>query len=332
MQHKKERDGRIRDRIKAVLLYDRGWTPQQIAEALLISDQAVREHVREYRGSHKLKPISGGSEEKLSEEQSKKLAAHLESYTYLYVKDIVAYVRATFEVAYSVPGMTHWLRRHRFSYKKPAVVPGKANLEKQQAWLAEYEKLRQGLPENETIGFIDGVHPTHNVQPAYGWIRTGIRKEIPANTGRQRINLSGMVDVVGYNVIVQEDMTLNAEATIQFFRKIEAAYPTKTRVHVFCDNAPYYKNKAVRQYLEGSRIVLHFLPPYSPNLNPIERLWKWMKERIIYNSYYEHFAEFRTAILGFFSLLSALSPESVLGQTLRSRVRDRFSPIGTLCV
>ena len=42
VQHKKERDGRIRDRIKAVLLHDRGWTPQQIAEALLISDQAAR--------------------------------------------------------------------------------------------------------------------------------------------------------------------------------------------------------------------------------------------------------------------------------------------------
>ena len=46
--HKRERDGRVRDRIKAVLLSDEGWTPQQIAKVLLISDQAVREHVQEY--------------------------------------------------------------------------------------------------------------------------------------------------------------------------------------------------------------------------------------------------------------------------------------------
>ena len=45
IQHKQERDGRVRDRIKAVLLYDKGWSPQQIAEALLISDQAVRNHI-----------------------------------------------------------------------------------------------------------------------------------------------------------------------------------------------------------------------------------------------------------------------------------------------
>lgn len=65
-QHKQERDGRVRDRIKAVLLHDKGWSPQQIAEALLISDQAVRNHLNEYETTNKLKPSSGGSEEKLS--------------------------------------------------------------------------------------------------------------------------------------------------------------------------------------------------------------------------------------------------------------------------
>ena len=65
-QHKAERDGRVRDRIKAILLYDEGWTPQQIAKALLISDQAVRNHVDDYQSSCKLKPEGGGSEEKLS--------------------------------------------------------------------------------------------------------------------------------------------------------------------------------------------------------------------------------------------------------------------------
>lgn len=327
-QHKRERDGRIRDRIKAVLLSDEGWTPQQIAKVLLISDQAIREHVDEYRTSEKLKPENGGSEGKLSEDQSKRLAAHLEGHTYLYVKDIVAYVATAFKITYSVPGMRHWLKRHHFSYKKPALIPGKADKERQEHWLAEYEKLRQGLPADETIGFIDGVHPTHNVQPAFGWIKTGVRKEIPANTGRERINLTGMIDVIRHNVLVQEDETLNADATIQFFRKIEEAYPTKRKIHIFCDNAPYYRNKAVRAYLQTSRIELHFLPPYSPNLNPIERLWKWMKERVIYNTYYQYFEDFRAAVMGFFDVLSTVPAESILGQALRSRVRDKFSPIG----
>lgn len=328
VQHKKERDKRICDRIKAILLTDEGWSPQQIAKVLLITAQAVREHIREYQSSHKLKPENGGSEGKLSEEQAGKLIAHLETHTYLYVKDIVAYIETEFKVTYTVHGLRHWLIRHDFSYKKPAIVPGRANKERQEQWLNEYEKLRHNLPADETIGFIDGVHPTHNVQPAFGWIKVGVRKEIPSNTGRERINLSGMIDVIGHCIIVQEDRTLNAEATIQFFRRVEESYPMKRKVHIFCDNAPYYRNRAVQDYLRTSRIELHFLPPYSPNLNPIERLWKWMKERVIYNSYYGDFEEFRAAVMGFFSLLSTTPAESKLGQTLRGRVRDRFRPIG----
>jgi transposase len=331
-QHKLERDGRIRDRIKAILLYNEGWTPQQIAKALLISDQAVRNHVEEYKSLNKLKPESGGSEEKLTKEQSDRLEAHLQEHTYLYIKDIIAYLKTTFGVAYTVPGMRSWLQRHGFSYKKPAVVPGKANKEQQQKWLAEYEKLRQTLLGDETICFIDGVHPTHNVQSAYGWIKKGVRKEIPANTGRSRLNLSGAIDVVNHNVVIQEDKTLNSESTIRFFQKIEEAYSFKRKIHVFCDNAPYYRNKVVKQYLATSKIELHFLPPYSPNLNPIERLWKWMKERVIYNTYYEHFDEFKAAVMGFFALLPTLEVDSILGQYFRSRVKDKFRPIGAPCI
>lgn len=327
-QHKQERDKRVADRIKAVLLYDEGWSSQQIAKVLLITDQAVRNHIEDYKDSKKLAPESGGSEEKLSKEQCLKLETHLRDHTYLYVKDIIAYVQVTLGVIYTVPGMRTWLQKHEFSYKKPAVVPGKANKEQQQKWLTDYEKLRQGLPEDETICFIDGVHPTHNVQPAYGWIKKGVRKEIPANTGRSRLNLSGAIDIISHNVVIQEDQTLNAESTIRFFQKIEEAYPCKRQVHVFCDNAPYYRNKTVGQYLATSKIILHFLPPYSPNLNPIERLWKWMKERVIYNIYYQDFEDFKGAVLGFFVAISTLAPESILGQSFRSRVGDRFRPIG----
>lgn len=327
LQHKRERAKRVCDRIKAILLYDEGWTPQQIAKVLLISDQAVREHVHDYQTSKKLRPESGGSEEKLSKEQSEQLEAHLREHTYLYVRDIAAYVETTFRIVYTIHGLRNWLQRHGFSYKKPAVIPGKADKEQQQEWLNEYEKLKAGLRDDETICFIDGVHPTHNVQPAYGWIKKGVRKEIPANTGRSRINLSGSIDVITHNVVIQEDETLNAESTIRFFQKIEEAYPSKRKIYVFCDNAPYYRNKSVAQYLAHSKICLHFLPAYSPNLNPIERLWKWMKERVVYNVYYEDFEDFRKAILGFFVVLATVTTESVLGQALRSRVRDKFRPI-----
>jgi transposase len=216
-QHKRERDKRVCDRIKAVLLFDKGWSICAIAEALLLSEDAIRDHIAEYRGSKKLKPENGGSAQKLSIEHSNELVAHLRSHTYLYVKDIIAYVKSTWSVTYSVPGMRNWLQRYGFSYKKPALVPGKADGQQQRDWMTQYEKLKQDLPDDETICFMDGVHPTHNVQPAYGWIQKGVRKEVPANSGRSRINLSGVLDVIDHKVLIQEDKMLNAEATISFF-------------------------------------------------------------------------------------------------------------------
>ncbi len=330
LQHKKERDGRIRDRIKSVILFDQGWTPKRIAEALLISEDSIRTHIQEYKDSRKLKPENGGSVEKLSEKQSKTLEKHLETYTYLYVKDIVAYIKATWGVSYTVHGIRNWLQRHGFSYKKPSLVPGKANKEQQEKWLTEYESLKENLKPDETICFMDGVHPTHNVQLAYGWIKKGVRKEILTNTGRSRVNLSGMVDVISNKVLIQEDKMLNTQSTIAFLKKIEATYSQKSKIHLFCDNARYYRNKSVKLYLETSRIKMHFLPPYSPNLNPIERLWKWMKERVIYNTYYDCVDAFRSAIFGFFDVLSRSDPASELARCFRSRIRDKFRPIGAL--
>ncbi|MEX0961626.1 MAG: winged helix-turn-helix domain-containing protein [Simkaniaceae bacterium] len=130
-QHKKERNKRICDRIKAVLLKDEGWTWMQIAHVLLLSEEVLRVHLKDHHSSKKLKPENGGSEEKLFLEQSKKLIEHLGKYTHLYTKDIAAYAKAAYGVDYSVSGMTYWLKRNWFSYKKPSLVPGKANREVQ---------------------------------------------------------------------------------------------------------------------------------------------------------------------------------------------------------
>jgi transposase len=327
-QHKKERDKRICDRIKAVLLRDKGWTWMQIAEALLISEESLRQHIKDYQSSRKLKPENGGSKEKLSFEQSQQLITHLQSHTYLYTKDIAVYIGFTYGIKYSISGMCDWLKRNKFSYKKPSLVPGKANKGMQEAWISEYFKLKQNIKADETICFVDGVHPTHNTQLSYGWIRKGVRKEIASNTGRQRLNISGAVDLLEGKLHFQEDVMLNAEATISFLEKIDKAYPTKRRVHLFFDNARYYKNKTVKNYLKDSKIKAHFLPPYSPNLNPIERLWKWMKERILYNTYYQEFDDFKQAIFGFLESVSNLDPLSILGQVFASRVRDHFRAIG----
>jgi transposase len=146
------------------------------------------------------------------------------------------------------------------------------------------------------------------------------------NTGRQRLNLSGALDIISKKVLVREDLSLNAESIIAFLNSLEAAYPEIRKIHVFCDNARYYKNKEVMAHLKHSKIEMHFLPPYSPNLNPIERLWKLMNEKVLYNKYYEKFSQFKEAVLGFLQSLS--EPPLELVEQMTRRLIDSFQAMG----
>ena len=101
-------------------------------------------------------------------------------------------------------------------------------------------------------------------------------------------------------MFIREETTLSTDNVIGFLEAAAEAYPAKKQIPIFCDHASYQKSKKVKKHLKDSKIKLHFLPPYSPNLNPIERLWKWMKKRVIYNNYYEDFCSFKLAVLEFF--------------------------------
>ncbi len=90
------------------------------------------------------------------------------------------------------------------------------------------------------------------------------------------------------------------------------------------DNAGYHKNGELRSFIKTTKIVLHYLPPYLPNLNPIERLWKVMHEQVTYNRYYEKFKDFTEAIVGFFENIDRYS------SIIKSRINDNFQTLATL--
>ena len=97
-QHKAERDGRIRDRIKAVLLYNKGWTYTQIAEALLIHETTVWGYLSDYSQKGKLKSNRGGSKSKLDEQKTEELIAHLEQNIYPSAKEIIEHVKSAYNI------------------------------------------------------------------------------------------------------------------------------------------------------------------------------------------------------------------------------------------
>jgi transposase len=317
-RHRKEKNGKVRDRIKAVLAYDDGYSYSEIAKILLLDDETIRRHIEDYFLKQKLKPENGGSQSYLKIADSNKLKAHLQEKTYRYVKDICAYVKQTFGVYYSISGMTQWLHSNGFSYKKPHAVPAKANKEAQGKFVSYYHALKEKAGQNEPIYFMDSVHPHHQTQLAYGWILKGTQKLMPT-TGRQyHLNFIGGICLEGHRVAYQQTEKITADTVALFLSTLRKQNPGQHKLHVIWDNAGPHRDKAVQVFANSLAIELHYLPPYSPNLNPIERLWKIMHEKVTYNTYYETFAEFTEATLNFFKTIGR---QKIL---LRSRITDNF--------
>lgn len=308
-KHRTEHDGRIRDRIKAVILYAEGWTYKLIAEALLLDEETVSTHIHEYENSKKLKPENGGSESKLTADQTKSLIEHLTEYTYPTTKEIRAYVHKTYEVSYSQQGMHDWLSRHDFSYKKPKGVPSKACPEKQAEFIKKYEELLKSTlmkdtAEEEPILFMDSVHPTMSTKISHGWIRVGrANDKVILTTGdRTRINLTGALNLETMGIFTHDYKTINKDATCNFFKLLKRSHPKAKKLHVILDNGPAHDNEKVRKFATRIGITLHFLPTYSPNLNPIERVWKIMNEHVRNNIFFKKSKDFFDAIHGFFKI------------------------------
>jgi transposase len=97
-----------------------------------------------------------------------------------------------------------------------------------------------------------------------------------------------------------ESKTVNSETFIQLLSKVEAKYSEKDLINIILDNSKTHYSNAVREYLkEHPKIKLIFIPPYSPNLNLIERLWKILRKKKINTTYYEKLKDFRENILDF---------------------------------
>jgi transposase len=320
--HRAARSAREAYRLNAVILLGSGWSPAQVAAALLIDDDTVRNHFKRYKqgGIAALERMNYvGSEALLTPAQLAELDAHLQQQLHPSAASVARWVEERFEVHYTDSGMTALLRRLGYRYKKPKLLPGKAPApEVQEAFVASYKKPKESKGEHDAILFMDATHPQHNPVLAGGWIKRGQRFPLKSNTGRRRLNINGVIDVETLAAVIRFDDTVDATSTIALFEQIEAVYPKAATITVFCDNARYYRSKAVRAYLEHSRIDLQFLPPYAPNLNLIERFWKYFKRQVLYNRYYETFADYKAACKAFFAGLDAHQRQ------LRSLLTDNF--------
>ncbi|MCK5459829.1 IS630 family transposase [Candidatus Parcubacteria bacterium] len=187
------------------------------------------------------------------------------------------------------------------SYKKPCLTPGNHPEEKiQKKFIQSYRYyLKKAKNKEIHLLFSDPTHLVHNTIKSKCWQSKGAKGtiQLSSNTGRKRLNIIGSIDVIEkkFSGVITES-NCNREAIKTELNIIRENYPDNKKIVVFMDNARYQKSYEVKKYARKKNIYLRFIPPYSPNLNLIERLWKFVKKKLR-NKYRKEFKDFESAIV-----------------------------------
>lgn len=157
--------------------------------------------------------------------------------------------------------------------------------------------------DREILLYLDPMHQIHNNENDYAWQLTGLpgTKKVLANTGRKRLNIIGAVNPITFEpTIMLTEENCCAEVIEAFLTEVKHRYQNANSIHIILDNARYQRSYVVQQKAASLGIELIYLPPYSPNLNLIERLWRYFKKKVMKNKYYPDYPSFENAVEHFF--------------------------------
>jgi len=176
------------------------------------------------------------------------------------------------------------------------MIPAKADPEVQAAYLNQTlePRLNEAKAGKRAVFFVDAAHFV--LAPFLGFLWSLTRLFIQAPSGRQRFNVLGALNAISHELItVTNDSYINAQSLCDLLHKL-AALNLGVPITLFLDNARYQKCALVQALATSLNIELCYLPSYSPNLNLIERLWKFIKKQCLYSKYYQDFPAFKSAI------------------------------------
>jgi transposase len=176
------------------------------------------------------------------------------------------------------------------------MIPAKADPEKQKEFLEQeiQPRLKEAQAGKRVVLFVDAAHFV--LAPFLGFLWSVVRIFIQAPSGRQRFNVLGALNTTTHELLtITNDTYITAESVCALFDKIAKRY-VGVPISLFLDNARYQRCALVMEKAKSLNIELCFLPSYSPNLNLIERVWKFVKKKCLYSQYYAEFPAFKAAI------------------------------------
>jgi transposase len=177
------------------------------------------------------------------------------------------------------------LRRLGYVWRRPRPTVGPVDPD-HDAKLHAIQELLQNLPADETAVFQDEVDIHLNPKVGSCWMKRGEQAEVTTPGNNEKRHLAGsLVWRTGTLIVSPPGTRRNAELFVAHLDDLRRRLRGVRRIHVVCDNAGFHKSRLVQDYLKkwGHRIVLHFLPRYAPETNPIERIWWQLHETLTRN-------------------------------------------------
>lgn len=292
----------VQKRIQAVYFKTLGKSNKMIAELTDLNREIVGDWIRSYQagGFEALCQFNYGTNKSDLENHSADLLKSFAEHPPMTANEAKARIETLTGISRSPSQVRAFMKRHGFRYLKAGHVPAKADAQKQQQWVKETLEpaIEEAKSEKCHLLFMDTSH--FILQPFVCALWCITRLFIKASAGRNRINVLGIVNAITKEVFTTSNTTfISAQTIVDFLRQIKELYPSLP-IKIVLDNARYQHCKLVEEAAKSLNITLLFLPSYSPNLNIIERLWKFTKKKILYAKYYETPFKFHTAITGFF--------------------------------
>jgi transposase len=305
-RRKQSLDRRVYERLTAVLAVAAGKTREEVAELLGVSLSQLGEWLRVFRndGLDSLCAIHNkGDPGKLTQPQIEQLKAKVSTGCFRNSDQIRHWIQATCSVSYSSSGVKDLLKRIGVSYHKVTGFLWKANPDKQRAFVErvarhQREAKRPDAPRTRRY-YVDACHPIWGLDLVFCcWLLVGQRFLVGMGSGRKRLNILG-----GYCPDDHEYLdyrltrdNINGEQFVNFLRLLRSTHPQTERFILYVDGARYYNSPVVKEWLKRHpEFHLSQIPAYSPNVNLIERMWKFMRAKAL-SRWHKTFEDMQVAV------------------------------------
>jgi transposase len=305
-RRKESLDRRVYQRLTAVLAVASGKTREEVAELLGVSLSQLGEWLRVFRneGLESLCEVHNkGDPGNLTPQQVERLKDEVSTGCFRNSDQIRDWVKSTFSVSYSSSGVKGLLKRVGVSYHKVTGFLWKADPDKQRAFVQRVarhkrEAKRPGAPRTRRY-YVDACHPVWGLDLVFScWLLLGQRFLVGMGSGRKRLNILGAYcpddhEYVDYRLTRDN---INGEQFVNFLRLLLSAHPGTKRFILYVDGARYYDSPVVKEWLKRHReFHLSGIPAYSPNVNLIERMWKFMRQKAL-SRWHKTFDDMQAAV------------------------------------